>query len=271
MTYLNLFRRGIARIVEPIPEDLSEAALQRMMSTKTSRSPIFAYPCKRDAFLDPEACCIPEFLIAQFRRSKGLVMRLALLALCGLLVSAQLLPAQQPAPKHHKVLTPEQQAYQQQMKQYAAERTRLQAQSKQAYEAEMTREKGGEQAGECKGANSQSDWNICLGNDARITETNYAAFTAALRAMLAQKVPVGPGEDPNFVGLTGKPLSSEELVKLFDTLQALWRKYFDLAETTGYDQFRGGSGAPSFGLQCRRDVMRSHLHELHLLYGDLWL
>jgi len=198
-------------------------------------------------------------------------MRLALLALCGLLVSAQLMPAQQPAPKHRKVLTPEQQAYQQQMKQYAAERSRLRAQGKQAYEAEIGRENAGDKAGECKNADSQSDWNMCLSRDAGLTEANYTAFTASIRGMLAQKVPVGPGEDSNVVGLTGKPLSSEELVKQFDTLEALWRKYFGLAETTGYDQFQGGSGAPSFGLQCRRDVMRSHLHELHLLYGDLWL
>jgi len=236
-----------------------------------SRSRFFAYPCKQDAFLDPEAYWVPEFLIAQFRRSKGLVMRLALLALCGLLVSAQLLPAQQPAPKHRKVLSPEQQAYQQQMKQYAAERARLQAQGKLAYEAEMARGNAGDKAGECKNANSQSDWNMCLGRDARLTEANYTAFTASVRGMLAQKVPVGPGEDPNFVGLTGKPLSSEELVKQFDTLESLWKEYFDRVESTAFDQFRGGSLAPSFGLQCRRGVMRSHLRELHLLYGDLWL
>jgi hypothetical protein len=203
-------------------------------------------------------------------------MRLALLALCCLLVPAQRFSAQQPAqnnpaPKPHKVLTPEQKAYQQQYRQFNEERMKLLAQGKQAYEAEIAREKAGDKAGECKDAGTTYDWNICLGRDATITEANYTAFTAAIRALLALKVPAFPGEDQNFVGMTGKPLTSEEQVKEFDTLESLWQKYLERATSAAYDQFKGGTLAPSFEVQCRRDLMRSHMHELHLIYGDLWM
>jgi hypothetical protein len=203
-------------------------------------------------------------------------MRLALLALCGLLVPTQVLPAQQPAqnnpaPKPHKVLTPEQMAFQQQYRQYDEERRKLLAQGKQAYEAEIARERAGDKAGECKDAGSQYDWNLCLGRDAAITETNYTAFATAIRAILALKAPVWPGEGTNTAGVTGQSPTSEEDVKEFDTLESLWRKYLNSATSAAYKQFDGGTGAPSFEMQCSRDLMRSHMHELHLIYGDLWM
>jgi len=203
-------------------------------------------------------------------------MRLALLALCGLLVPAQVLPAQQPAqnntaPKPHNVFTPEQKAYQQQYRQFDEERMKLLAQGKQAYEAELAREKAGDKAGECKDANSTYDWNICLGRDATITEANYTAFTTAIRAILALRAPTFPGEYANVAGMTGQSPTSEEDVKEFDTLESLWRKYLDRATSAAFDQFKGGTLAPSFEVQCRRDLMRSHMHELHLIYGELWL
>ena len=60
--------------------------------------------------------------------------------------------SQQGQPAHHKVLTPEQQAYQQELKAYEARQQQLHSQAKQIFEAEMAREKADD---DCAAAGSR--------------------------------------------------------------------------------------------------------------------
>lgn len=192
-------------------------------------------------------------------------MRLALFSLCCLLMSPLALLAQEPAaetaaPKSGKVITPEQQAYQQQIKDFQEARHKLQAQAKQAFDAEVALDQADEaKTGECKDANTTLDWNKCLGRVAKVTEANYAAFASALRALFALKAPAIPAETV---------IAPDDRTGEFDKTEAAWQQYRDLARKAAYDQFKGGSMASSFALEVYVYAMRSHLRELDLIYGD---
>jgi uncharacterized protein YecT (DUF1311 family) len=196
-------------------------------------------------------------------------MRIALLSLCSLLMTPLALPAQEPAaetatPKSGKLITPEQQAYQLQFKEFQEARHKIQAQAKQAFDAEMALDQSDEaKTGECKDANTTFDWNQCLGRVSKVTEANYAAFTAALRALIALKT---PEMEPSVSA--GAALSSDERASEFDKLETLWQQYRDLARKAAYDQYKGGSMSPSFALEAYIYSIRSHLRVLDLIYGD---
>ena len=56
----------------------------------------------------------------------------------------------------------------------------LRAVAKQAFDAEMAREKGGD----CPGSRSNYDWKLCLGHERDITDRNYEAFAGVIRSTL---------------------------------------------------------------------------------------
>lgn len=170
-------------------------------------------------------------------------------------------PANPQAPAHHKVLTPEQQEYQKQFSIFMEQRRALQAQAQKAYSDEMAREKNDP----CDAESTTRGAEECLGRESKLTESNYTAFTGAIRAILALKAPqIGPA---NVSGPTGTPLTTEELVKEFDKLESAWQQYRSFVPGTAYDQFKGGTEAPVFDGECSQQIVRSHMRELNKIYG----
>jgi len=187
---------------------------------------------------------------------------------CCLLISVQLLPAPQNPGRPKKILTPEQQAYQRELKQLWAERQRLRAQAKQAFDAEMGREK----AGDCPSARTNYDWNMCLSREAGVTDGNYKTFAEAIRSDLGLKEPLAPGEKagPLPPGPAGPQLTPEENLAEFDRLEAAWKPYLDAACTATFHQFGGGTGGPPAAGECRQRMVREHMRELdQIYYGPL--
>jgi len=193
-------------------------------------------------------------------------VRIVLIFLCCLavppFVEAQDQPSSNPPTRpHHKVLTSEQQEYQKQLSAFMNQRRTLQAQAQKAYNDEMAREKNDP----CGTESTTLGAEECLSRESKITDADYAAFTAAIRAILALKAPqIGSGPTS---GPTGTPLTSEDLVKEFDALQSAWQEYRDIVPKTAYDQFKGGTLAPVFDGQCSQQIVRSHMRELNLIYG----
>jgi hypothetical protein len=169
-----------------------------------------------------------------------------------------------PAPPHHKVLTPEQQEYQKQFSVFMEQRRALQSKAQKAYNDEMAREKNDP----CNAESTTRGSEECLGRESKLTDANYAAFTTAIRDILALKAPQfgsGPATGPP-TGPTGTPLTSDELVKEFDALQSAWQQYYGLISKTAYDQYKGGTLAPVFDGECSQMIVRSHMRELYMMY-----
>jgi hypothetical protein len=57
----------------------------------------------------------------------------------------------------------------------------------------------------------------------------------------------------------------------FEHVEQSWRQYTKLACTAAYHQFDGGSGGPSFEMQCELKLTRDHLQELAMIYGEEFL
>jgi hypothetical protein len=170
-------------------------------------------------------------------------------------------PANPSAPAHHKVLTPEQQEYQKEFQVFMDQRHALQAKAQKAYNDETAREKNDP----CDAESTTRGAEECLSRESQLTESNYEAFIGAIRDLLALKAPqIGPGSTS---GPTGMPVSSDEQVKEFDTLQSAWQQYRDLVPKTAYDQFKGGTLAPVFDGECSQMIVRSHMRDLNKIYG----
>lgn len=184
--------------------------------------------------------------------------------LCSLLISGFALVTQQSDTNPKKVLTPEQQAYQEELKRVRAERDRLRAAAKQAFDGEMAREK----AGDCPAAQTTYDFNMCYSKQNAITGENYKAYTGAVRALLGLKYPLAPGvkEGPLPPGPAGPQLTPEENVTEFDKTESLWAAYKEAECTVAFHQFGGGTGGPSAEMECRLRLMRSHMRDLDSIY-----
>jgi uncharacterized protein YecT (DUF1311 family) len=170
---------------------------------------------------------------------------------------------QQNQPAHHKVLTPEQQTYQQQYQQWSAHHRELQAQAKQIFDAEMAREK----AGDCPNAGSTYDFNVCYGKQVDTTEANLKIFEATLHDLLAPapEMPGEPTAPPP--GPAGPSLTSAQLTAEFESVERVWKQYRDTACTAAFHQFGGGTGGPSFEAECWVKFTRDHMRELDTIYG----
>jgi uncharacterized protein YecT (DUF1311 family) len=185
----------------------------------------------------------------------------------AVLCFAQSAPGQQNPPAPHKVLTPEQQAYQQQYRQWSAHHQQVQAQEKQTFDAEMAREK----AGDCSNAGSTYDMNVCYGKQLGMTEANLKSFEGGIRDLLAP-APQMPGESATLPpGVAGPHLTSAQLTAEFESVEQAWRKYRETACTAAFHQFDGGTGAPNFEAQCELKLTRDHMRELLMIYGEAFL
>ncbi len=144
------------------------------------------------------------------------------------------------------------------MEQYTALRRQAQA----AYNREMAREK----AGDCPNADTTRAEEECLTHEMSITQANYAAATAALRAMPGLEHPKMPGEQPAS-GPNGAPLTSQQRVEEFDKLEAASAGSRKLAAAaTARNEFKGGTPAPVFEAQAEQRLTRLHLQELVFVY-----
>ena len=105
------------------------------------------------------------------------------------------------------------------------QRRTLQAQAQKAFNDAMAREKNGpcDAEGTTRGAEE------CLSRESKLTDSNYAAYTGAIRAILALTA------RRMFPGPPAHRSTEEELVKEFDILKAAWLQYRDIIPKTAYD------------------------------------
>ena len=179
-----------------------------------------------------------------------------LLSVCG--------AAQQTRPK--KVLTPEQVAYEQEMKAYNERQAEIRKAANSAYDSEMAREK----APTCAGVWTTYDVNMCLAREQEISEATYKAFTSALRQMLASARPTWPGETVPYVGPTGPAATPETSTAAFEKAESAWKVYAE-AECRAVDtEWRSGTIVNSMVSECELRLLRARMHELNTAY-DNWL
>jgi uncharacterized protein YecT (DUF1311 family) len=143
-------------------------------------------------------------------------------------------------------------------------RNSLRAQAKQAFDAEMLTAK----AGDCPDAVTTYEMNTCYAEEASITDGNLKAYEGAIRDLLG----LGNGNSavpPPRPGPSGPELTPEEHVAEFDRVEQSWHTYLDTAAAAAVHQFGGGTGGPSFGMECHLRLVRSHMKELNRIYGLL--
>ena len=156
----------------------------------------------------------------------------------------------------------EQKALQQKARDADARRQQLQAQAKKLLADEMAQEN----AGDCKDAKTTVDFNECFGKQVEITDKNLKAFEDVI-AELGDPEPDAP-DHPAGTGIAGPTLSPKQHVAEFRKVEQSWRQYRDAAYTTAFHRFDGGTGGPSFELECELKLDRSHMHELDMIYGE---
>jgi hypothetical protein len=191
-------------------------------------------------------------------------MRIPISIISGLL--SLFLPGsgQQDPAQPQKVLTQEQQALQQKMRETDVARRRFRADATQAFDSEMAREK----AGDCPDAKTTYDFNVCFGEEVVATDKNLRNYEGGIRDLLrlrdsgvsGQSLPPGPA---------GPQLSGEQQLAEFDRLEQVWHSYLDAASMAAFHQFGGGTGGPSFEIETHLRVVRSHMRELDSVYGML--
>ena len=198
------------------------------------------------------------------KRELTYLMRISVLILSCTLTLFVPAFGRQDSTRPKKILTPEQQAMQQQTREVAAQRDHLRFQAKQAFDAEMVREK----AGDCLDAGNTYEFNVCYGKAVALTDQNLKAYEDAIHDLLDLHYPNLTGQPP-MPGPAGPRLTPEENVAEFDHLEQLWHPYLDAAATAAFHQFAGGTGGPSFQMETHLRLVRSHMRELDALYGML--
>ncbi len=172
--------------------------------------------------------------------------------------------SQQPPSRPKKVLTPQQQLLQQEMREVGVKREILRAQAKQAFDAEMAHQK----AGDCPDAQNTYQFNVCYGKAAAATDQSLTTYEDAIRNLLDLRYPNLTGQPP-MPGPAGPNQTPEDAVAEFDRMEDLWHSYLDTAATAAFHQFGGGTGGPSFSMETHLRLVRSHMLELNDLYGML--
>lgn len=200
------------------------------------------------------------------RISRGFVITVCLVS-CFLPLLRSQQTANQPAPTApKKVLTPEQKVYQQRSSEWMERHHALQAQGKVIFDTEMAAEK----AGDCPDANTTYDFNVCFGNAVTTADQRLKGFEQVIHD-LQQPPPRMAGEPPEVTatGIAGPVLTSEQFSAEFDSVEQFWRQYRTTACTAAFHQFDGGTGGPSFEAQCELKLIRDHLRELDMIYGEV--
>ena len=195
-------------------------------------------------------------------KSNWVVTLSGTMMLIAILVSQQCCGQESPA-KPKKVLTPEQVIYQREWKEFMAKRQGLQAQAKQVFDAEMAREK----AGDCPDANTTYDANICFGKEGTITEQNLKSYEGIIQGLLAPAPQMAGQANTDMPGPAGPSLTPAQLSEEFERVEKSWREYRETACTTAFHQFAGGTGGPSFQMECELKLTRDHMRELDMIYG----
>lgn len=172
--------------------------------------------------------------------------------------------SQQQAAAPRKAPTPEQLALQQKNRDWVANRQRLQEEGKQLLAAETARES----AGDCPSAGNTVQFNECFGRQLETTDKSLEGYERVIRALMAPEFPEQDSGRPQAPGPAGATLTPAQLGAEFDHLEALWRDYRKTACTAAFHQFGGGTGGPSFELQCEIKLARNHMRELDLIYGE---
>ncbi|MDP9039306.1 MAG: lysozyme inhibitor LprI family protein [Acidobacteriota bacterium] len=171
----------------------------------------------------------------------------------------------QTVPRETKIVPSEQAAYQQALTLYNTQLDTLRAAATKAVRAEALRE--GSEA--CPKASTTYAYNLCLAHEVTLTEANYKAFTAALRAMLALPEPERPGAAYPLSGPSGPEATPATSTAAFDKSEVAWRAYAT-AQCDAVDvQWRGGTIVNSMVHQCSIRQTRSRLHELDTAYSEI--
>lgn len=188
-------------------------------------------------------------------------MRILVLILCGIAGLSTFSFGQQNSEHPKKVLTPEQRAYQEQMREIQAQRDVLRAQAQQAFNAEMARGK----TTDCDESETTNEVDICYSKAVKITDQNLKTYEDAIHGILGLKYPGVPGQLS--YGPSGPILTPEEEAAEFDHSEQLWHTYLESATTSARHQFGGGTGAPGFEMETHLRLVRSHMKELDGIYG----
>ena len=192
--------------------------------------------------------------------------RFSIWLLCVLLPPLPEVFAQQTSAAPQKVLAHQQTPYQQQYQAWEANRRSLQAQAKQLYDEEMAREQASEKAGDCPGADTTFDINVCVGELAQTTEDVLASFEQLIRGLEAPQ-PEMAGAAHSATSASSGPTPQQVLAQ-FNQVEQSWEQYRKIACEAAYGQFYGGSGAVGNESQCIVQLTRDHIRELHMIYGE---
>jgi uncharacterized protein YecT (DUF1311 family) len=183
--------------------------------------------------------------------------------LCASLVTVGICSGQQDgdkrsSPDQANASRPKQLDYQEEWRQG------LQAKAKQIFDAEAEREG----SGDCSSSNTTADFDNCFGQRLEETATNLKNFDGVIRQWQSGSPQMSVSAAETTAGPAGPELTPAQHAAEFDRLENAWQQYRELACEAAFHQFDGGTGAPSFQMQCELKLTRAHLRELDLIYGS---
>ena len=148
-------------------------------------------------------------------------------------------------------------------------RQALQAQAKQIFDAEAERER----SGDCSSSNTTVEFNHCFGQRLEETAINLKNFDGVIRQLQSGPPQMSGSAAETTARPAGPELAPAQHAAEFDRLENAWQRYGELAceaafHQAAFHQFDGGTGAPSFQMQCELKLTRDHLRELDLIYGS---
>jgi uncharacterized protein YecT (DUF1311 family) len=146
-------------------------------------------------------------------------------------------------------------AYQAAENSYLAQADAFRAAAKAAYDAEGTHEA----AFICPNVANPSEMNDCVAHENAVTTSNYQAFTAALRSLLALPEPPEPGLTNPVQGVSGPQATAA-----FDAAESAWQAYTK-AECSAE---RVGTTVDLSDGECYIRQSRARLRELAEVYRN---
>jgi uncharacterized protein YecT (DUF1311 family) len=144
------------------------------------------------------------------------------------------------------------------------DRQTLQAEARQIFAAEMTRE----QAGDCPSAQTTVDFNTCFADRLTLAGQSLKRYEEIIRDLTDPSPRAENPAQENPQAITGSVLTPQQHLAEFDRVEQAWRQYTSTACKAAFHQFEGGSGGPSFEEQCELKLTRNHIRELDMIYGE---